>query len=513
MDVSDREEKTVLTAEKTEDSETGKMLDEKIASERVVKISLDYMEAGEESGNEFGRYERYSKTLPEGITSKMLYRDVFRIGWPALLELLLTQLTGMFDLMQVGSLGTYAIAGVGVANQIKFLFMTVFLALNVGLTAMIARARGAKDMQLARLTLRQGAMLNLISSTLVSVIGYILSPALIRFVGPSDSAATITAGIEYLRINLIGFVFLALTSTATAALRGVGNSRYSLVYNTVANVVNVFLNWVLINGMLGFPRLEVRGAAIATVMGQNVAFVIALFSIFNKKNYLYIDLKLGFKPDREVISGITRIGIPSAIEQLIMRAGIMIYTLMITSLGTVAYGIHQICMNLQAMSFMNGQAFGIAATSLVGQSLGKHRPDMAQAYSKRCQNLGAIVAAGIGLTFVLFGKTLAGLYDKDTYVIEVAAKILIMIALTQPLMSSQLVLSGTMRGAGDTKVIAMITFATVLVFRPAMAALFIYVFDTGIYGAWYAMTIDQVIRTVLVVLRYRSGKWKTAISR
>jgi putative MATE family efflux protein len=476
---------------------------------KTVKITLDDLPRGDEE-NDYGRNERYTRQLPPGVTNGMIYRDIVRIGWPAFLELMLMQLVGMFDQIQVGTLGPYAISAVGMANQPRFLLMTAFMSMNTGMMAMVARARGQKDRDRARMMLRQGIILNTISGIVLSILGYIFARSLVLLMGGKDPMV-IDAAVRYFRVGQFGMLQIALTSAFTSAFRGIGNSRISLIYNTISNLVNVFLNYCLIGGHLGFPRLEIVGAALATVIGQTVAFIIALVAITKKSNYVYISFEKGnFKPNRLALQDIVHIGLPAAGEQLIMRAGMILYTRVVAGLGTTMHATHMICMNIQALSFMNGQAFAVSSTSLVGQSLGKHRPDMAQAYSKRRQNTGFVVAAIFAAIFVFFGRNIVSLYTDVDEVINMGAEILLMVAVMQPFQASQLILAGSMRGAGDTRVVAYITGFTMLIVRPLTAYVLVNKMHMGLVGAWIAMMADQALRTILVFARYRSGKWKTS---
>jgi putative MATE family efflux protein len=307
---------------------------------------------------------------------------------------------------------------------------------------------------------------------------------------------------------MIGFVFMALTATSTAALRGAGDSRTAMIYNMVANVVNVILNYLLIYGHFGFPRMEVAGASLATIIGQFVAFLLAMRAIMSGKSYVHLRFRDGFRPQLEPIGQIVKIGLPAMIEQLVMRVGMIIYAKTVASLGTVAYATHQVCMNIQAMSFMIGQAFAVSATSLVGQSLGKKRPDMAHLYATRTRRIGMCISVLLGLTFFFFGRVIVGFYSSDTTIIDLGGSIMMLVALTQPLQSSQFILSGALRGAGDTRTTAIISFITVLLVRPGLALLCINVFHLELWGAWIALVADQLVRSGLVLLRYNSGKWK-----
>jgi len=471
------------------------------------QMALDLVEPGNDDENSHGKGEKVSKYLPPEVNSSMLYHDIVQIAWPSLVELILTQLASMVDMIMVGRLGPWAISAVGLTTQPKFLMMTMFIAMNVGATALVARYRGEGNRKKANTVLNQAMLLTFILSLAASIVGFIFAEPMVRFMGAAD-AKTLEGGTIYLKIQMVGFLFMALTSTITATLRGIGNSRTAMIYNLIANVINVIFNYLLIFGHWGFPKLGVAGASLATIIGQFVAFILAMMAVLRGDQYLHLQIKECLKPNWKYLKSIFNIGIPAMIEQLVMRTGIIIYSKTVASLGTVAFATHQICMNIQAMSFMNGQAFGVSATSLMGQSLGKKRPDMAQAYSSRTRYLGMIISLILGVVFFFFGRPIVSLYTDDPSVINQGAKILKLVALIQPFQSTQFILSGALRGAGDTKATAIITFITILLLRPGLALLCINVLHLGLEGAWLALAADQIVRSTLIVIRYRSGKWK-----
>ncbi len=471
-------------------------------------MALDLVEAGDDDADSHGKQDRVSKHLPPEVNSRMLYNDIVSIAWPSFVEFTLTQLASMVDMMMVGRLGPWAITGVGLTMQPKFLMMTMFMAMNVGATALVARYKGEGSPDKADTILNQAILLTFVLSLVASIVGYIYAEPMIRFMGAAD-AQTLAGGTIYLKIQMAGFVPMALTSTITATLRGVGNSKTAMRYNLIANLVNVVFNYLLIHGHFGFPELGIAGASLATVIGQGVAFVLASMVILRGDQYLHLRIKEGFKPQWQHLKNIFNIGIPSMIEQLVMRAGMITYAKTVASLGTLAFATHQICMNIQSMSFMNGQAFAVSATSLTGQSLGKKRPDMAQAYSSRTRRVGMMISLSLGTIFFFFGRQIMGLYTDDLRVIEQGAGILKLVALIQPFQSSQFILAGALRGAGDTRATAVVTFLTVLLLRPGLAMFTIHSLNWGIEGAWIALAADQIVRSVLIVLRYRSGKWKS----
>ena len=480
-----------------------------MSSETLVrerKMALDFVEEGQplEEGQEA---ERVNGIIPKEINSKMLYRDVMYIALPSMIELTLTQLTSMADMMMVGQLGPWAISSVGLTTQPKFLLMIMAMSLNVGATAMVARSKGAGQQERANLFMRQALLISFFVGAIMSILGFIFSEDMIRFMGATEDNV-LQAGTAYLQIQMAGFMFMVITTTITAVLRGVGDSRTAMIYNMTANVINVILNYALIYGNWGLPKMGVAGASLATIIGQFAAFLLAMYAICSGNKYLHLCFSDGFKPDREAVSSIAKIGIPAMVEQMVMRTGMILFSKIVATLGTVSFATHQICMNIQAMSFMIGQAYQISATSLVGQSLGKIRSDMAQLYANCTRRIGMAVSLVLAVVFLLFGKEIVSLYSDDITIIAQGGVIMFFMAFILPFQSSQFILTGALRGAGDTRSTAIISLLTILILRPTIAYVCINYFGFGLWGAWIALACDQLVRSGLVFMRFSSGRWK-----
>lgn len=488
---------------------------------RTVVTALDALPYGQEGSPEaVGRVRRYA--LPDGVSLKRLYMDVILIAMPSLVELVLTQLTSIADTAMVGQLkgtmmaggvlqdeGIVALSAVGLATQPKFLLMTMIQAMNVGATAIIARFRGQQNREKSNLVFKHAMILNLLMAFVFMGVGLLLCEPLIRFMaGEGVSEEAIALGVEYLNIQMYGFVPLCLSITVTAALRGIGDTKTPMVYNTVANVVNLAFNYVMIYGHFGVPKMGVAGASWATVIGQTVAFFIAMFVAFGKHHYVYIDFREKFTFDKSIMSGVITIGIPSMIEQLFMRAGLIIYTRQVAGLGDALYATHQVLMSIQSMSFMMGQAFATAATTLMGQSIGKLRYDMSAIYMRRSRDLGILASFVLAGLMVLLNEQIIALFNDSPEVIAMGASILSLLALSQPFQADQFIVSGGLRGAGDTRFTAVVMAVTVLGLRSGLAIILINYLDMGLWGAWIALVVDQCTRTAIMAWRYHSGKWK-----
>jgi putative MATE family efflux protein len=444
--------------------------------------------------------------LPSDVSKKQLRNDIIKIAWPSLVELILVQLCTIIDNMMVGNLGSTELASVAYCTQPKFLLLCTFIALNAGTTAIIARFKGMGERENAVIALRQSILLSLFLSLIISIIGYIFSEDMVIFMGAETSLA-VKYGTEYMRIQMLGFVFNALCLSITAGLRGIGQTKVSMYYNMGANIINVIFNYCLIYGNFGFPKLGVAGASAATAIGQTIACFAAFFTILKKDSYLRYEIKKAFKIDFKMIKRILNIGIPSMFEQFFLRFGLIVYALTVSSLGEKPFTAHQICLNIMGVSFMNGQAFGISATSLIGQSLGKNRPDMAYSYAFLCRKYGMFISIILGIFLLIFASPIMGLFTKDDFIISAGVSVMIFLALNQPFQSSQLVISGALRGAGDTAVVAVSTLIGVLLIRPITSIIAVKYLGLWLQGAWASVVIDQIIRCIIVFLRFGSGKW------
>ena len=433
---------------------------------------------------------------------------IIALSWPALAENVLSSLTGMVDMIMVSILGGYAIASVGLVLQPKYIMMTAFIAMNIGTTALVAQNKGARNPEEANSVLNQSLLLTIALTAIICTTLLVTAEPLIRLIaGDGLSERLIIEALSYYKIQIYGFPTLAFTFTINAALRGAGNTRATFYNNTAANVVNVMFNYCLIGGNLGFPRMEVAGASLATVIGQCVALIMAIFIIMNGKQYVRLVLRKCLKFDFPMMKRILNIGIPSFIDQVIMRIGALWFTTIVTALGDISYSAHMVAMNIQMLSFTTGMAFGTAATTLVGQSIGRKRIDLSKIYVRMTQNLGLIASVIIAALMFLFGRQIAGLCSDDLAIITLSSDMLKIIALSNPITNARLIYVSALRGAGDAKSVAVMTFIGMIVVRPLAGYLFVNVLGLGLYGVWIALSTDFVSNFLLIMARYKRGKW------
>ncbi|QSX05218.1 MATE family efflux transporter [Sedimentibacter sp. zth1] len=434
-----------------------------------------------------------------------VYKTAIDMAWPSAMEAVLVSLVTSIDTMMVGKLGAGAIAAVGITNQPKFILLAFIFSLNIGVTAVVARRKGENNRKGANRCLRQAVFISLMFSAVLSIIGFVFARPLLLFVGAQEDV--IEMAVTYFRIIAIGNFFTSVSLTINAAQRGSGNTKISMRTNIVANIINLIFNYFLINGYLGFPKLGIAGAGIATLIGNIVAFLMSIKSIRNKSGFLHISIKDNWKFDKFTVKSILNISSSSFVEQICIRIGFLMTTKLVASIGTVEFATHLICMNIVNLSFSFGNGLGIGASALVGQNLGAKRPDMSYIYSKTIQRIALTVGIILFCVFILGRHLLVELFTDEQSIISIGSKILIIIAFTSPIQTQAVVIAGTLRGAGDTKFVAFTSLISIGLVRPFTTWLFCYPLGFGILGAWFAFFTDQLLRFLINSIRFKTGKW------
>ena len=307
---------------------------------------------------------------------------------------------------------------------------------------------------------------------------------------------------------MIGFIFQSFNMSISAALRGIGETKTPMKINLRANFFNVIGNAVLIYGLFGLPKLGVTGAGISTAISNVIASILLFRYIIKGKSIIKLDIKKPFTFDKNIVYNLLKIGVPASLEQLVLRAGVLMFVRIVAGLGTVVYASHQISLNILSLSFQPGQAFGIAASSLVGRNIGAKELSKAESYAKETRKIGSMISTLMAIIFFFMGPQIVGLYSNDPRIIQNASVALKIIALVQPFQSSQLILAGALRGIGDTFWPLVATFVGVLLIRVVLAHLFVNILGYGLAGAWMAVFMDQFVRWFFVYMRFRTGKWK-----
>ena len=254
-----------------------------------------------------------------------LYRRFLKLAGPSVIETVLVALVGIVDTIMVSTLGDLAIDAVGITTQPKFVILCFIFALSTGTTAVVARRKGQEDRVGANLVLRNVFVIGLVILLVLSFLARFWAEPFLRFAGAHDSY--IEDAVVYFRIICISLIFQGLNILINSAQKGSGNTKISMTTNLVGNLVNILFNWLLIGGIGPFPRLEVRGAAIATLIGTIAAFMISLVRLFIRKHYLNVFVEGAWRLSFKVLKPVLNVSVSALAEQLIMRVGFFTFNM------------------------------------------------------------------------------------------------------------------------------------------------------------------------------------------
>lgn len=439
--------------------------------------------------------------------NQSLIKETFQMAWPSVLESFFVALAGMVDSLMVSTIGAYAVAAVGLTTQPKFIGLAMFIAVNVAVSAIVARRKGQQDQKGANETLVMALAFITIMGVFVSFICVAFADPIIRLCGSAED--THESAVAYFRIIMGGMMFNIISLTINAAQRGAGNTRIAMKTNVTANVLNMIGNYLLIGGNLGFPALGIHGAALATVFGTVVACGMSIASLFKKDGFISIFymIKKKIRLRASALGGIFRIGSNIFLEQLLLRIGFMSTAVMAAKLGTDVFAAHQVGMNVMSLSFSFGDGMQVAAVALIGRSLGEERPDMAKLYGFICQRIGNTISLVLAVLYLLGGKAFFGLYFREPHIVAMGVQIMRIIVIVVMLQISQVIYMGCLRGAGDVRFTTMASTFSVTFVRTVSSYLLCYTLGLGMIGIWLGVVCDQLSRFLLTRWRFRSGVW------
>lgn len=393
-----------------------------------------------------------------------LRRRVLGLAWPVIGENLLETLLGIVDTWLVGGLSTAAVAGVGTGLQIMFFLLAALSALSVGSSILVAQAIGAVDPRRANQIARQSLVWSVLLSVPLAVVGLALAHPLIGLFGMSPEVTRI--GADYFRVTMGTVVVLVALTIGGGVLRGAGDSRTPMVVTAIANVLNVALAFGLIYGRFGLPAMGAVGSAWATFFARAVALALMLFALWKGRNGITITGKWGWRPDWSVAREVLKLGVPASVEQLVMASAFLVLTVLVARLGTDTFAAMRISMSALSLSFLPGFGFGMAATALVGQSIGAQRPQLGAGIAQIATTWAVLWMSTMGAFIFLFAEPIMHLFIQSPHVAQIGAQGLRIVALTQPFWAIGMVQSGALRGTSDTRTPLLISsvgmWATVL---------------------------------------------------
>ncbi|MBC7348022.1 MAG: MATE family efflux transporter [Clostridia bacterium] len=452
-------------------------------------------------------------SLREEPDRREVDRRIWRLAWPAILRLAFMSTASLVTLGLVGTLGPQAIAAVGLGQRVIFIVIGVVMALTVGTTALVARYVGAENMPAARAVVAQSLLVGGFLAAGLAVLGELYGEKMIAglMLGHPD-AQVIALGGHYLRIIIFSMILGIPMMIINAAQQGAGDAKTPMYMVIGVNALTLVLGYLFIKGPGPFPSLGVTGAALGEGLARAGGGAVALALAFSGRFFtLNIRPREVFRLDPGLIGQILAIGLPASGEQMVRQGSQVIYTILIASLGSLTIAANQVAMAVQSISFMPGFGFGLAATTLVGQSLGAQKPGLAEFYGYETSRFAAAFMGAMGVVFFFWATPLVRLFTADPTVINLAGACVRIIAFAQLPFAVLMVLSGALRGAGDTRWVMYMVAAGEWGVRLILAYLLGFRLALGLPGVWLSFLISSFVLSGLVLWRYRSGRWKEVL--
>ena len=452
-------------------------------------------------GNQVNSTDRVS------LDKRAMTKEAIRMAWPAVLESFFVSLAGMIDTMMVASMGSFAVAAVGLTTQPKFIGLTPFFAINVAVSALVARRKGEKKQKSANQVLLTALAMAAVICIAVTFLSLVFADPIVRLAGSNDE--THRSAVIYFRIIMGGTVFTMIQMLFNSAQRGSGNTLISMTTNVISSTVNICFNYLLIGGHFGFPALGITGAAIATVLGSAVAAAISFGSLFKKTSYVSIPLMIKEKvrPLKEVFRSIIKLASNMMVENFAMRIGFVTTAFIAARLGTDVFAAHNVGMNLLSLSFSFADGMQAAGVALTGQALGAKHKEEAKMYGSICQQIGMCISAVLAILILLFSRQFFSFYFSEEHILDMGVLIgrfLIFIVWAQ---IAQIIYGACLRAAGDVRYALISSLVSCTLIRTLATILLVNVLHMGLAGIWIGIMSDQVSRFIFMSIRFRQGKW------
>jgi putative MATE family efflux protein len=335
--------------------------------------------------------------------------------------------------------------------------------------------------------------------------GAFVAPAAMALMGAEGAVKDY--GATYMRLVLLAAPFYAVAIAGGGVLRGTGDTRTPMRFTLVSNSLKILLSAILIFGRFGFPALGVKGAGLATLFGYGLNSLLITSKLARGFGGMRLRWR-HFKPDTVLLRRILVLALPVAGEQIIMRLGFVFYMRVVSALGTVALAANQIALRLESISLTIGFGFTIAATTLVGQAVGRRDVVAAIKRAGATARLSVLTMGSMTVILLLLRRWAVGMFMPDADVRHLAIACLIIGAFELPALGFLFTFAGALRGAGDTRSPMVVSLAGTFVLRLPLVYLLGIHLNMGLRGIWYGTLLDWIGRAILIHAIFRSGSWK-----
>jgi len=440
------------------------------------------------------------------MTGSDMNREIVRLALPVVAGMISHTTLNMVDTAMVGRLGDVALASVGLGSFMILVAVLVFGALNIGTQALTARRLGEGRHDEYPRIVSSSLLLALAVGLAASAAGYMLTPRIFSLL--SKDGEVVSTGIPYMEIRFLGLITMVMIFTLRGFVFGVARVKLDMTVSITINLLNILLNWVLIFGNLGFPRLEVRGAAIASVVSTTIG--LAMYLVLVRWRILDgVRLRARLMLSREIMSSIVRVSAPRAVQSVSI-IGFLVFLSFIGRIGVRELAISNIIFKAFNLSFMIGMSVGVVSATLVGRSLGQGREKLASRYGWRSAAIGSVLMGLIGALFMFFPRRIMGIFSDSPGTVELGVTAFRLLGAFQLVDGIGIVLSRTLQGAGSTMYVMASEMVCVWMVMIPFSWLAVVYFGGSMTMAWAGLYLYMTLFSLMMAWKFREGGWKKA---
>lgn len=432
--------------------------------------------------------------------NKSLITKTLSLAYPVIIGQLGLIMMGVIDSIMVGELGAVPLAAASLSNSLIFLVLIIAIGNAVAVTPLIAILVGAKKLDECGIYFRQSLLVNLAMGLIVFLI-ILAGVNFLHLLGQSFEVQL--RAKSYMIIIGLSIFPQMIFQTYKQFIEGLSIMRPAMVITLVANLVNVFANWVLIFGNLGFPRLELDGAGWATFISRMFMAISLMIFVMRNKRFKIYDVTFHFRSiNIPVIKKILSVGLPSGFQYFFEVGAFSFAVIMIGWIGPNELAAHQIAISLASVSFMGVLGISQAGGILVGNAVGEQNVNLVRKNGFIAILLGMIWMSASGLVFITFRNYLPYIYIRDEAVIQIASQLLVIAALFQLSDGVQAVGIGILRGLTDVKGPTLITFIAYWIISLPIGYILGFTLNLGVVGVWIGLLIGLSCSALMLTIRF-----------
>ncbi|MEX2356453.1 MAG: MATE family efflux transporter [Thermaerobacterales bacterium] len=429
-----------------------------------------------------------------------------RLAIPAVGENIAWSVGQTLLLIIAGLIGPAAIAGVGITEMLRWAILAFSKAIGYSVVAVVSRRIGEDRPGEARLFACQAVTATAVIMGLAAGAAALNSHWILTVMGAAPEVVELS--LPYTRLAFLSIIFQALNFVLGSILKASGNTRTPMAAMALKSLTQVSLGYTLAHGLAGLPAGGMQGLGLAVLSGWAAGCLVITRNLYTHFGLFRAGNWRQFVPRWALLKRLVILAVPAGVEELSIAAGQLLFTRILTSLGTAVFAAHMIGFNMSVYGHNVAIGISVASGTLVGQSLGAGNPSLAHRYGLWCTALGAGIITAYAITLWAVAGSFAGLYTQDSLVIEAFRQAAPLISVALPGFGLFTILAAGLRGAGDTRSPMTATITSLWLFRLGASYFFGIVLGWGLIGVWAGWAIDQWGRGFWVLNRFLAGKWK-----